>query len=63
MNLTPKKPKTNAEKIDMLWDAAFNHLPHQINILRTRQNLILLAIGGSTAILSVVIALVKLFGS
>ena len=26
----PEKPKTEKAKIDLIWDAVFNHLPHLI---------------------------------
>lgn len=55
----PKKPETQRAQIEMLWEAAYNHLPHKISILGVKVNLIMAFGGLSLALLAVVIALVR----
>lgn len=38
---TPDKPTKEKEQISMLWDAVWNHLPHQLNFMDTKINFIL----------------------
>ena len=58
---TPTKPATQAEKVDMLWDGFYNHLPHWLNLLDTKINFLLGFIGIVMALVSIVfgIALLK----
>jgi hypothetical protein len=53
-----KKPATQKAQIDMLWDGVFNHLPHRLDILGIKVNMMLAFGAGGLALLGIIIALV-----
>ena len=55
---TPTKPGTEQAQIDMLWDGFYNHLPHWLNFIDTKQNFILALIGLTLALVAVVVGIV-----
>ncbi len=54
----PKKPKTNTAKIDLVWDAVFNHLPTQLRWVNLKMNFIIAFMALILGLLGLIIALV-----
>lgn len=58
-NYTPKKPKTQREQVDMIWDAVFNTMTHRLDRMELMMKLTLTFGGLSLALLGLVIALTR----
>jgi len=54
----PEKPQKQRDQIDALWEACFNHIPTQLNILGLKINFVLIFIGLILAFLAALLVLV-----
>lgn len=57
-NQIPPKPEDEKNQISMLWEACFNHLPHQINFLNIKMNFTLAFLALVLALLGIILGVV-----
>ena len=55
-NNHPKKPPTQKEQIDLIWEFLFNHLTHKVQFLSLKMTFVLIFMGLILGLLGIVIA-------
>jgi len=55
---TPEKPEEEKAQISMLWDAVWNHIPHQLAFIDTKFNFVFVFMGLVLALLGIILGVV-----